>query len=1280
MFKPTQILQKSQARLRGQRGPAIRILRKAIRTINPDAVIPPNLTPEHATPPPRAWKEMGLPIHKLMPEHNQRTELPEFSRNQSPEHQAGLISWQDTTKKDLSESIKNGEEKLPAIVARKTGRIEVPFASQGKVSDSYPVGYKAPAPLYWNHSIYAYNKNTMPVIPATSATARRMIRLYYNMIPRGFNDVLGRQLSRPRYLLRSTFRAFVADRMHNKMPVDSDIMSRTFSNPSSTQGIKTLRYTFPLYDGVSVVGFMCTIGDRIIRGVVKEKEKAREVFQEAVDQGQQAGLLEQLPDASDVFTTTVGNVPPSAKIVINITYLGELKNDAEVDGIRFTIPTKIAPRYGSYPGQLAYSIADAVQASKGMEIIVDVSMPEGSFIKAMQSPSHRLAVSIGTLSSAPNADPKLNQASASLTLDSTEMDSDFVLQVLNKDTGSPRAMLETHPTIPNQRALAASLVPRFSLPQAKPEIVFIADRSGSMNEKIPTLVSALRIFLKSLPVGVAFNICSFGTSYSFLWQKSKTYDQNSLDVALAHVQSFNSDYGGTNMYEAIEATIKNRYGDLPLEVVFLTDGQVNDQQLLFNLLNRMVGESKLPIRLFTLGIGSATSHALVEGLARAGNGVSQSVKEGEKLDRKVVRMLKGALTPHVSDYSLEVRYEEAEGEDFELVDKIEECLNLNVLPAPAKEDEEGRPSTQPVSLFDANADPDKDENPGKDEDGQNRYSHLPALSSPKILQAPNRIPPLFSFIRTNVYLLLSPETIKKTPKSVILKASSEHGPLQIEIPIQVMETPGETIHQLAAKKAVQELEEGRGWIFSAKDQATGSLLKDNLPGQFPQMVEREAVRLGVQFQVGGNFCSFVAIEANDKKADKEGDLAMDDTLEYEFLDTSNQTFNAKTPHDMPSIRKANAQKSAPRFQMMSTASTQSTSSSGQSLFGHFQPRPTANMYSANSRRRDEQAQETRASGGFGSSSSGLFGNPQANQSTGGGLFGSQSQNPGSGGPFAGQASSHSSSPFGRPIQAQTSGGGLFGNPSTVSGFGYAPHSHYAATGNFNPPSQQGIQQQAQALGQQQSGSLYGNVSTDLDFSSFASNPPDVLNSFDFDSYSATDPTLSNYSFVPQNQPLASTFGQVQTSQEDVRRNRNSGTSAQSLNHKKKVRSKDSDRNNARVPHEEGPAEATAEEPMEALISLQTFEGSWGWTPELFEILGTAEEAVELAFHEAGIAKAEKNLLATAIVVCFFRTKLTDEEETWELVVDKAVNWLENGASEETRNAVMATAEKLVQSI
>ncbi len=156
------------------------------------------------------------------------------------------------------------------------------------------------------------------------------------------------------------------------------VLTQTFTNPSPDKPIPEPRYTFPLYDGVSVVGFVCTINkDRVIRGVVQEKQKARQTYQAAVDRGETAGLLEQLPDAADVFTTTVGNVPAGADITVEITYLGELKHDAEVDGIRFTIPTSIAPRYGTYPGELLRRPANVDAAKATMEIVVDVAMPAG---------------------------------------------------------------------------------------------------------------------------------------------------------------------------------------------------------------------------------------------------------------------------------------------------------------------------------------------------------------------------------------------------------------------------------------------------------------------------------------------------------------------------------------------------------------------------------------------------------------------------------------------------------------------------------------------------------------------------------------------------------------------------------------------------------------------------------------------------------------------------------------------------------------------------------------
>lgn len=90
------------------------------------------------------------------------------------------------------------------------------------------------------------------------------------------------------------------------------VLTQTFSNDSNKR-LKDMVYSFPLYDGVSVVSFTATVGDVQIRGIVKEKQQARHEYQDAVSKGSAAGLLEQLPEASDVFVASIGNVPAGSR-------------------------------------------------------------------------------------------------------------------------------------------------------------------------------------------------------------------------------------------------------------------------------------------------------------------------------------------------------------------------------------------------------------------------------------------------------------------------------------------------------------------------------------------------------------------------------------------------------------------------------------------------------------------------------------------------------------------------------------------------------------------------------------------------------------------------------------------------------------------------------------------------------------------------------------------------------------------------------------------------------
>ena len=115
-------------------------------------------------------------------------------------------------------------------------------------------------------------------------------------------------------------------------------LTQYFTNVNDSD-IQKCQYAFPLYDGVSVVGFRCQIGGKILEGIVKEREEAKQEFDEAVVKGESAGLMEQNLQAADVFSTSLGNLPKGSTAVVVVEYVGELGHDLETDALRFEMPT-----------------------------------------------------------------------------------------------------------------------------------------------------------------------------------------------------------------------------------------------------------------------------------------------------------------------------------------------------------------------------------------------------------------------------------------------------------------------------------------------------------------------------------------------------------------------------------------------------------------------------------------------------------------------------------------------------------------------------------------------------------------------------------------------------------------------------------------------------------------------------------------------------------------------------------------------------------------------------
>ncbi|KAI6659080.1 Poly polymerase 4 [Oopsacas minuta] len=414
------------------------------------------------------------------------------------------------------------------------------------------------------------------------------------------------------------------------------------------EGLKAIeaKYVFPLDENACVCGFEAFINGKHIVGEVKEKEKAHREYREAIKEGHGAYLMDE--EVPDVFTVSVGNLPPGANVLIKITYVAELM--MEGDSVLFNLPGSVAPWHtGTALDPLTQSEVGTVkirdQHAGKTSLQLKVEMPFD--IQGINCTSHRMKI-------------KKTQTRAVLEMIKGENigKDGFHLQIVLSHAHVPRMWVEEAED--GTEACMLTFYPEFEVEESPyAEILFLLDCSHSMQEDtaFSTAKKVLLLALYHLPNNSRFNIIKFGSGWEELFPYSQNQSKDTVKQASNWVQLARPNMGSTNLWKLFHA-VELLYRDsssgslIPNRSVFIiSDGHVTQEHTVLNKIQNISRHS----RVFTLGVGSALNKHLMNRMSRTGLGCSESfdTTAKSKWEGKVHRQINRAFQPALGGIEVE---------------------------------------------------------------------------------------------------------------------------------------------------------------------------------------------------------------------------------------------------------------------------------------------------------------------------------------------------------------------------------------------------------------------------------------------------------------------------------------------------------------------------------------------------------------------------------------------------------------------------------------------------
>ncbi len=414
-------------------------------------------------------------------------------------------------------------------------------------------------------------------------------------------------------------------------------VTQVYVNPNE-ENIEAV-YTIPLPMDALLLELKVRLNDEELVGTVKGKNQATRDYEEAIEDGDSAVLLEYVGDG--LYSVNVGNLMSGERAEVMFRY-AQL-HQWQGENLRFYLPTTVAPRYGDplasgfAPHQVP-EVSFAAENKMSFELLVEGQLSACDF----ECPSHPIKVS----------HDKSNVV-LSLSGDQAFMDRDLVINFRqsSSDLSLSKAL------IAKDRQGHVGLA-SFHLSDAQTNIddeaydgaciKIVVDCSGSMSgDSIRQAGKAVEEILQQLKPNDYFNITLFGSEHKLLFKKPLWASDKHVKQAIAFVSGLQADLGGTEIGSALKATVSStgpvNYKD---NILLITDGEVYDHEAIID----SVLESGH--RVFAIGVGSSVSEHFIEQIARKTGGASELVSPRENMAERIVRQFNRIKQPEVSDVSI----------------------------------------------------------------------------------------------------------------------------------------------------------------------------------------------------------------------------------------------------------------------------------------------------------------------------------------------------------------------------------------------------------------------------------------------------------------------------------------------------------------------------------------------------------------------------------------------------------------------------------------------------